>query len=298
MPHTPRRPEADPEWQQIHEAADQYEADLSRALLLTFAAMASRVVLLRIRAALRFGNVDAVLQAVPLAQILVLRPLIEEALYASAIAGAKVGLEAEMIVRLGTATGLPTQALTFWARQRSASLVVGITEQTRRALREAIVRALQLGLSPAKATPLIEAVIGLNTVQARALLRRYDELVAQGVLAVDREAILAQYARQLIRQRARVIARHELLQAANEGRRAIWRRDVREGLIAPSRWEREWVAIVPSDGRTCPYCEGQDGARAPIDGVYPDGSSGPPGHVLCRCTEVLRRIMDALGRMA
>jgi hypothetical protein len=194
------------------------------------------------------------------------------------------------VVRLGTSVGLPVAELTFWARQHSAALVVGITEQTRRALRQTIVESLQAGLSPAKAAPLIETVVGLNTVQAGAIMRRYDELVERGVSARRRQAILSRYAARLQRQRAQTIARHELLQAANEGRRAIWERDVRDGLIAPDRWEREWVAIVPSDGRTCAYCQGQDGERAPINGVYPDGSSGPPGHVICRCTEVLRRV--------
>jgi hypothetical protein len=156
-------------------------------------------------------------------------------------------------------------------------------------LRETIVRALQEGMSPAKAAPLIEAVVGLNRVQAEALMNRAADLVERGVPAARRRAILDRYAARLRRQRARVIARHELIQAANAGRRAQWDRNVRDGVILPERWEREWVAIVPSDGRTCRYCIGQDGQLAPINGSYPNGSSGPPGHVLCRCTEVLRR---------
>jgi hypothetical protein len=288
--HAPLRNDADPLWHQMHQAAETNEAALSRLFATAFAALAARVVLLRIRSALRFGNADAAMQAVPVAQLLTLRAAVEELLLETARTGARIGVAGDLVVRLGTSDGLPVADLAYWARTRSAALVVGITEQTRQALRQTIAQAIQSGLSPARASKLVEAVVGLNTVQARALLRRSAELVERGVTLARRQAILERYAAQLRRQRARVIARHELAQAANAGRRAIWTRDVRNGLIVPDRWEREWVAIVPSDGRTCPYCQGQDGERAPITGVYPDGSSGPPGHVLCRCTEVLRRV--------
>jgi hypothetical protein len=288
--HSPLRNEADPQWRALHAAAEQGEAQLARLLFLAFGQLASRAVLLRIRSALRFGNADAAMQAVPVLELLTLRAAVEEILARTAQAGARIATEAQIVVRLGSSAGLPVADLAFWARQRSAGLVVGITEQTRRALRETIAQAITDGLSPPRAAKLVEAVVGLNTVQAGALAKRAAELAERGVSASRRDAILARYAARLRRQRAQVIARHELMQAANEGRRAQWDRNVRDGLIAPDRWEREWVAIVPSDGRTCRYCQGQDGQRAPINGVYPDGSSGPPGHTLCRCTEVLRRV--------
>jgi hypothetical protein len=205
------------------------------------------------------------------------------------MSGAGIGKAAEVVVRLGPGS-IASADVAFWARQHSAKLVVGVTDQTRRAIRQTILETLQQGLSPAKAVPLIEASVGLNRVQVAALLNRADELREAGVPAGRLQSRLETYARQLRRQRAQVIARHELIQAANEGRRLQWEREARDGLIVPGRWEREWVAIVPSDGRTCPYCEEQDGQHAPINGAYPDGSDGPPGHVLCRCTEVLRRV--------
>jgi hypothetical protein len=273
----------------MHAAAERQEAALTRLLVVAFGALAARTVLLRIRSALRFGNVEQAMQAVPVADLLLLRSALEAALRRAAMAGATIATEAELVVRLGTSVGLPVAELAYWARQRSAALVVGITEQTRRAFRETIAQAITDGLSPARASRLVEAVVGLNRVQANALMNRAKELVERGVSAARRDAILARYAARLRRQRAQVIARHEMMQAANAGRRAQWERNVRDGVILPERWEREWVAIVPSDGRTCRYCIGQDGQRAPINGTYPDGSSGPPGHTLCRCTEVLRR---------
>jgi hypothetical protein len=289
LSHSPLRNEADPQWRELHAAAEQNEARLSRILVAAFGALAARTILLRIRSALRFGNVEQALQAVPVADLLLLRTVLDAALERTALAGAQIATEAQVVVRLGTSAGLPVAELAFWARQRSAALVVGITEQTRRAVRETIAQALEQGLSPARAAPLVENVVGLNTVQANALMNRAADLVERGVPAARRKAILERYASRLRRQRAQVIARHELQQAANAGRRAQWDRNVRDGLIAPDRWEREWVAIVPSDGRTCKYCQRADGLRAPINGSYPNGSSGPPGHTLCRCTENLVR---------
>jgi hypothetical protein len=290
LAHSPIRPDADPEWEALHLAADLHRDTIRRALLLAFAALASGAVRRRIRDALRFGNLEGAMQAIPLAELWSLRSVLEDAFRRTAMAGARIGLESEMVVRLGSNAGLPIADLTFWARQRAAGLIAGITDQTRRAIRETIIAALEAGTSPAGLARLIEPSIGLNRVQARALRNRVAELVEAGLPAARRQAALERYAARLRRQRARVIARHELIQAANAGRRAVWTRDVRDGLIAPDRWEREWVAIVPSDGRTCRYCIGQDGQHAPINGAYPDGSSGPPGHVLCRCTEVLRRV--------
>lgn len=273
----------------MHEAAELGQLEFSRVLYAAFTALVARAVLLRLRSALRFGNVEQAIQAVPVANLILIRPAVEEILRQVAMDGARIGQAAEIITRLGTAEGLPVNELAFWARQHSAKLVVGITDQTRRGLRDAIVRAIQSGQSPARLVPEIEASIGLNRLQVTALLNRADEWREAG-LSVDRiNARLARYAAQLRKQRARVIARHELLQAANEGRRQQWEREARDGLIAPDRWEREWVAIVPSDGRTCRYCIEQDGQRAPINGVYPNGDDGPPGHVLCRCTENLVR---------
>jgi len=289
MTHVPLRNDADPQWRELHAAADTEWVSFTRLWWLAFQGLVARSVLLRLRSALRVGNVEGAMQAVPVLDLLTIRPAVEEILRRVAMAGAGIGKAAEVVVRLGPGS-IASADVAFWARQHSAQLVVGVTDQTRRAIRQAILETLQRGVGPVKAAPLIEASIGLNRVQVTALLNRADELRKAGLSAERINARLTRYAAQLRRQRAQVIARHELIQAANEGRRLQWEREARDGLIVPDRWEREWVAIVPSDGRTCPYCEEQDGQHAPINGVYPDGSDGPPGHVLCRCTEVLRRV--------
>jgi hypothetical protein len=289
MADLPLRVDADPQWQEIHEAADAKEASLARVLYAAFSALTARAILLRVREAIRLRDVESALQAVPVADLLLLQDTLTDVFERAASAGATVGLDTDILVRLGTNAGLNVADIRRWARGQAAALVTDITEETRRALREIVVRAVSDGTSPARASRLIESVIGLNRQGARAVRTRWLALLAEGVPADRAARIVERLGQRLVRQRARVIARHELLAAANAGRRAVWERNVREGLILPDRWEREWVAIVPSDGRTCRICVGLDGQRAPINGNYPNGSSGPPAHVICRCTEVLVR---------
>ena len=286
MTHSPLRNDADPDWRAMHLAAQAEEASLAQALRLAFAALLGRVALLRLRQALQAGDIESAMQAVPVGQLLLVRPLIEAALARTAAAGARIA-QASAIVRLGPGS-IAQAEVAFWARTRSAGLVVGVTEQTRQALRKAIAESLTASLSRAELARRVEVIVGLSKPQVAALLNRADELVERGLAVTKRQAILERYAAQLRRQRAQVIARHELMQAANEGRRLQWEREARDGLIAPDRWEREWVAVM-HDNRTCPYCIDADGTRAPLNGVYPNGSDGPPGHVICRCTENLVR---------
>jgi hypothetical protein len=157
--------------------------------------------------------------------------------------------------------------------------------ETRFAIRRIIEQGIHTGTHPDVTARLIANAVGLTNKQAQAVARFRE--AQSGPTA---EALTSRYARTLLRFRARMIARTETLQAANAGRREQWLQEMRDGLILGERWEREWVAIVPSDGRTCPFCEEHDGQRAPIDGVYEDGSPGPPGHPICRCTEKLVRI--------
>lgn len=84
--------------------------------------------------------------------------------------------------------------------------------------------------------------------------------------------------------RAERIARHEAMVAANEGQRQAWDQAVDDGLLSGDE-RRVWIAT--DDERVCPVCEELDGAVTDLDGLYPDGSDGPPAHVQCRCTEGL-----------
>lgn len=299
MPDIPLRNDADPQWQEMHAAAAGEEVSLMRVIYAAFGALAARRIMQAVRAALRATDVERAVQAVPTEELVALAATIEPALYRAAVAGAKVAVRSQpivvtgLLVRLGTSEGLPVPELERWARSHAAELVRDVTEETRRAIRQIITEAVHQGRVPRETARLVESVVGLTRRQAIAVRRYADALADQQVPAARRQLLVQRYGNRLLRHRARTIARHETLTAANEGRRSVWERDARAGLIDRSRWEREWVAIVPSDGRTCRICQGLDGQRAPINGSYPDGRGGPPAHTLCRCTEKLTRSADA-----
>lgn len=299
MPDIPLRNDADPQWQEMHAAAGDEEANLFRAIYIAFGALAARRIMQAVRAALRANDVERAVQAIPTEELVALAATIEPALYRAAVAGAHVAVRSQpvvvtgLLVRLGTSVGLPVEQLESWARAHAADLVRDVTEETRRAIRQIITEAVHQGRVPRETARLVESIIGLTRRQALAVRRYGEALLEQQIPALRRQYLVQRYGNRLLRHRARTIARHETLNAANEGRRSVWERDARAGLISRERWEREWVAIVPSDGRTCRICQGLDGQRAPISGSYPDGRRGPPAHTLCRCTEKLTQSASA-----
>lgn len=81
--------------------------------------------------------------------------------------------------------------------------------------------------------------------------------------------------------RAQLIARTEIMTAANEGQRQGWSQAVDDGLL-PSDSQVAWIATTDA----CAECDDLDGETRDLDGAYPDpGGDGPPLHPNCRCTE-------------
>lgn len=137
------------------------------------------------------------------------------------------------------------QRVIDWADRHAAELIDGISESTREAINNAVADALERG----------------------SIKDLYDEILD----AVGNEA------------RAELIARTEVMTAANEGQREGWRQAVESGLLADDA-RVAWIAT--GDASVCPICDELDGQVRDMDGQYPDpGGDGPPQHPRCRCTE-------------
>jgi hypothetical protein len=294
----PIRPDADPQWLRLHRAADLERAELARVVLAYLMVLAGNMA--QARRMLQWHDVERTIASLKLEELTRLatavEPILERtwhrgSLIATHVAPVASDIAATLEVQLATNAGLNI-AQVDWARRQAAELVTGVSQETRWAIRRIVEQSVARGTHPRETATLLDNIIGLTVRQAEAVRRYQASLVEEGVKPATMDRLVSRYADRLLRHRARMIARTETIRAANEGRRAVWSRNVLEGTILPERWEREWVAIVPSDGRTCRYCIGQDGQRAPIDGTYPDGSSGPPGHPDCRCTESLVRASE------
>lgn len=170
-------------------------------------------------------------------------------------------------------------------QRRTGDRITNVADETRAAVKQMVERSYASGEHARTLVPKLKQTIGLTTRQESAVAR-YRASIDDGTRPPDRvDRMVARYQKTLVGQRADLIARTETLQAMNDGQRASWLTLVERGLLDDNGFEREWIAIVPTDGRTCLICESLDGARAPINGEYPGGYLGPPAHPDCRCTE-------------
>lgn len=200
-----------------------------------------------------------------------------------------------------------------WLKQHGGALVREVSEETRLAIRNLSVRMFEQGIPPRKAGRMLRDSIGLTSHQEGIVSNYRQQLldVVEGV--TDRGAVRARYrlspripadltearAEQLVEKyrqrwinhRARVIATHEPLQAAQAGKRIIWEEMGDAGAFEKSEVKRGW--IVTPDDRLCPICAPMVGQVVGFDEAFVsdyDGSTAQHGgqmHILCRCDDVL-----------
>ncbi len=115
-----------------------------------------------------------------------------------------------------------------------------------------------------------------------------DEIVdafAGGDLNAARDAIMDAVGDMA---RGELIARTEIMTAANAGQRQGWMQAIEKGMLQPSA-RKEWIAVEDA----CDECADLDGQTASIDGDYPgEGEDGPPLHPNCRCSEGISADQD------
>jgi hypothetical protein len=193
---------------------------------------------------------------------------------------------------LGVAFNSVNPAVTAWASTHTGQLITLITDEARQAVMEAIVEAARQGLSIDRTARNLRPYLGLNAPQARALARFEASFETPSPKLVERRAA------KLLRERAEMIARTELIQASNMGQQITWTTAADQGLI-PRTAYKEWIAT--GDDRTCPICMNMDGTRVPYNESYTvttrfdsqgaalatAASVTPPAHPRCRCAMVL-----------
>jgi HK97 family phage portal protein len=154
-----------------------------------------------------------------------------------------------------------------WAEKYVGNRITLITNQTKLAVREAVVDALKQGKNSDQLQRVVQQHVGLNARQSKALTNRELKLRAGGASEKMINANVTQYRKQLIKQRAENIARTETAAAWAEGNIASY---TEAGVLF-----KEFSAANDA----CPIC-------FPLDGkVYAIGSSEQviPKHPSCRC---------------
>lgn len=178
------------------------------------------------------------------------------------------------------------------AATSSARLVTNVTSETRRAIRGVIQASYAEGLAPRDAARLIKPLVGLTERQAKAVLASRTRDIARGLTVEQVDKRAAKYSERLLKQRAEMIARTEILRSGNQGQVDLWRQAEQNGLM-PLGSEKEW--LVADDDRLCPECEPLGGVSVPIDESFPGGVDSPPLHPNCLLPDSL---VLAGGRVA
>lgn len=296
------------------------EAAVARDFLAAIAKLAGAIALERLLRALQAGSAEGALAAVPwavLGEQMAPTPRLLAALQRGGQAAARELFSAASI---RVSFDLPNPFAQHWAEQASAVLVREVTDETRAAVRQLVVRGLAEGRGPDPIARLIRQRIGLTQAGEQAvanyggflrdlaargnladlsaadraslargglLARQEARLTREGLTPAWRERLEAGYRRTLLRERATAIARTELLAATSEGQHQLWQQAIRQGSLDPAEWSRVWIAAFGE--RTCPICSALNGARSQVNGWFPGGIERPPAHVMCRCTLSLAR---------
>lgn len=171
-----------------------------------------------------------------------------------------------------------------WIKAKTGELVVSIDATTRAAIREIVFASFFEQIAPRTVARMIEQVIGMTPRQARTLLAFTVSLIEDGYDRDEVDQFVARRAALIIRRRAELIARTELMFAANAGRLEGWRQAYGSGFVGVGT-EKEW--LTTADDMTCEMCQDMKGQRVPWDGWFSLGIEMPPAHPACRCTAIL-----------
>lgn len=244
-----------------------------------------------LEAALRSGSAAAAESAVPWNKLEKLEPTLTPELK-RIIAQAAKASEAYLPKGIKISFDQTNPRSVEWVKAHAAELVrQNIMPNSQQAIREIIRRAFEEGIAPRDAARMIREYIGILPRHALAVERYRQGLLKkftdQGLItaASDAARLAEKYAAKLIRYRAQVIARNEVVVAANRGQRELWLQGVEQRVINPDKLWREW--IVSDDDRLCEVCEPLEGTHAEIDGDYPSGLEPGEAHIMCRCTSGL-----------
>lgn len=180
---------------------------------------------------------------------------------------------------------------TAWAAARSGELVVDIGEHLRAEIRQLITSSFVNQIDPREIAQEIPRQIGLFPRWAAAVensyQRNYTSFLAEGLTSTEAasraERLAEAYRDRLIDARSMMIARTEVMTAANQGRAISWQQAQDAGLVDLSNSSKEWIA----EADACEECAIYDGEIVAATDDFSSDDGMPPAHPNCRCTAAL-----------
>lgn len=308
---------------EIVQIAERFEPRLRNALIAAFNAMRDRVPLSLIQHRLEGGGIEGVMNLLTGISD-DLGPVRDELRAALTESGRKTVaiMPNGAIVNSSFQFDLINPSTVDFVRQYELNLIRLISENTREAIRNGLIRDVISGRNPRDTARAFRASIGLTPAQEKAIrnyrraLEQLDPIALQRKLRDGRfdrtirnaiarkkplspaqiDKMVERYRERFIKHRSQTIARTESMRAVTVGQRASIRQMIAEGAIDPMRVRRFWV--YTRDRRTRDghrQIPGMNPEGVPLEGVYqtPDGPLAFPrdpngtaeNTVQCRCAE-------------
>lgn len=164
-----------------------------------------------------------------------------------------------MGARLGARFDMLNPEVIEWSRLNSMRMVGHINGKLEETLRTTVTRALEQGTSPLVLAEELRDVIGLDPRLSNAVINYRQSLIDAGYPLGTARKLAREYAEDLLRYRARVIARTEMLNATNAGQHAFWLQAKQTGFLDDAD-RRQW--IITPDERLCKTCLPMSGKKA------------------------------------
>jgi len=162
-----------------------------------------------------------------------------------------------------------------YMRERGATLVTGITEQSRNAIRNTVGNGMRDGVDIKEIALRIKQNIGLDERSSMAVENLRNNLTSKGVSKVKVQAQVKQYSEKLLQQRAELIAQTETAAAIENAKLGIWKSS---GVPQYVRWV--------TDANACDKCAPSAGDIQVVGQMFQTSIGlfeSPPLHPRCRC---------------
>lgn len=198
----------------------------------------------------------------------------------------EIGMHRRIRFEVMKAIAVPVNPYTQrWIDEHVGDLIVDISTKQQELVRETVREGLEIGMRSEAIGERIEQIVGLTRREAGAVIRRERTILEETGSESAARRGADSYAKKLLVERGRRIARTETREALSQGQIDAWKVARDNGALSPDV-EKEWVSMPPSP-RQSEICADTnlDGQRRPLDEPF-DTIVGPvmrpPAHPNCR----------------
>ena len=272
--------------------ADRLEPLMRRRFLDAIAQAKQGINSTTLAQAVRTGNTARILEELKLAELDGrLKVGTTETLRQGFLAGARVGADRLEAQHIRVRFDLMSPHAVQWAEKRAGALITEIMANQRLGVQQLIADAQRLGRTVDQTARDIRTFIGLHSRQQAAVEKVRAMLEARDLSTEILDRKVERYAEGLLNQRARTIARTEMVQSSLQGQREQWNEAAHSGLFNKNETKRIWITTI-DDLTDVEICYEMDGETVAYDEAWtlPNGERAVvPGdsHPQCRCSEDL-----------